>query len=296
MQTRELKADALLMITALIWGGAFVAQRLGMDHVGPFTFNAVRFALGAAALAPIAMRSHGTRGDALSGWKAAVGSLGAGALLFAGSSLQQMGIIWTTAGNAGFITGLYVVIVPFLGLFFRQRPGLGSWIGVVLAVSGMYFLSVTNGGIAMNKGDILVFVGAFFWAGHVLLLGWLAPRMNPIRLSCVQFACCSVLSFFVALPTETFTLTGLYGAAGPILYGGLMSTGVAYTLQAVAQQDAPPTHAAIILSLEGAFAALTGWIILDEVLTPRALAGCALIFAGIVTAELAPNRTPGQAE
>ncbi len=290
MGSRELRADFLLMITALIWGSAFVAQRMGMDHVGPFIFNGVRFALGALALAPLAMRSHGTRGQALSGWQALAGGACAGLLLFAGSSLQQMGIIFTTAGNAGFITGLYVVIVPFLGLFFRQRPGLGNWMGAGLAVTGMYFLSVTNGLGSVNKGDLLIFSGTFFWAAHVLLLGWLAPRMNPFRLSCMQFACCSLLSLGTAFMTESITISGLSGAAFPILYGGLMSIGVAYTLQVIAQQDAPPTHAAIILSLEGAFAALTGWLVLGETLTQRAQMGCLLMLAGILTAELAPKK------
>jgi drug/metabolite transporter (DMT)-like permease len=289
MRSKELRADILLILTALIWGSAFVAQRVGMDHVGPFTFNGMRFVLGAAALAPLAIRSHGAQAGSLTGWRALAGGTFAGLLLFIGASLQQVGLIWTTAGNAGFITGLYVVIVPFLGLFFGQRPGIGSGIGAALAVSGMYYLSVTNGLASINKGDVLMFIGAFFWAAHVLLLGWLAPRMNPIRLSCMQFACCAALSLATALGTETITVSGLTGAALPILYGGLMSTGVAYTLQVVAQQDAPPTHAAIILSLEGAFAALTGWLFLGETLTSRALVGCALMFAGILTAELAPR-------
>lgn len=295
MDARTLKADILLLLTAAIWGAAFVAQRVGMDHVGPYLFNGVRFALGALALLPIIRISSRNRQGVPSpltasspGWKTYIwGGALAGLALFAGSSLQQVGIVYTTAGKAGFITGLYVVIVPLMGLFFRQRPGFGTWVGAVLAAVGMYLLSVKSD-FTMDYGDLLVFISAFCWAGHVLLIGWLAPRMDSLRLSVAQFAVCSILSMITAVATEEISLAGLLGATMPILYGGLMSVGVAYTLQVVAQRDAPPAHAAILLSLESAFAALAGWLILGEILSTRGLIGCALMLTGMLLSQLRP--------
>jgi len=277
------------MLTALIWGGAFVAQRVGMEDVGPFTFNGVRFALGALTILPFVLRGGRTEGKKslkiLTAKQAILGGGLTGLILFGGASLQQVGLVFTTAGKAGFITGLYVVIVPLLGMLWRQRPGWGGWIGATLAAIGLYFLSVTEE-FNLAPGDGWVLAGAFLWAGHVLLLGYLSPRMDALRLACAQFAICSFLSLVVAGFTESFALGGLQKAMIPILYAGVMSVGVAYTLQVVAQRDAPPAHAAIILSLESAFAALAGWIILGEVLTARGLLGCGLMLAGMIVAQL----------
>lgn len=290
MRARELRADGLLLLAALIWGAAFVAQRMGMDHVGPMTFNGVRFALGALVLAPFALRDPGAGNPAAMSTRGALlGGLLAGLALFAGASFQQVGIMYTTAGNAGFITGLYVVIVPILGLFWRQRPGLGVWIGAALAAAGLYLLSVT-GDFNISFGDLLVLVCAFCFAGHVLIIGWLAPRIPALRLSVLQYACCAALSFLAAAFTEEIRLEGILDAALPILYGGLMSVGVAYTLQVVAQKDAPPAHASILLSLEGAFAALAGWALLGETMTTRGLTGCGLMLGGMLLAQLWPEQ------
>ena len=283
------KADSLLMLTALIWGGAFVAQRVGMDYVGPLTFNGVRFALGALTLLPLALRGNRhTRSDLpkdFSRGQALLGGGLAGLLLFAGATLQQVGLVYTTAGKAGFITGLYVVIVPLLGILWKQRPGWGGWSGAILAAVGLYFLSVTEQ-LTLAPGDAWELAGAFMWASHVLVLGWLSPRVNVIKLACAQYVVCSSLSLVLAGFTEVISIDGLLGATIPILYGGVMSVGVAYTLQVVGQRVAPPTHAAIILSLEAVFAALAGWIILGEVLTGRGLLGCALMLAGTTVAQL----------
>ena len=283
------KADSLLMLTALIWGGAFVAQRVGMDYVGPLTFNGVRFALGALTLLPFALRGNrNTRSDLAKDFSSGQALLGgglAGLLLFAGATLQQVGLVYTTAGKAGFITGLYVVIVPLLGILWNQRPGWGSWSGAILAAVGLYFLSVTEQ-LTLAPGDAWELAGAFMWALHVLVLGWLSPRVNVIRLACAQYVVCSSLSLALAGFTEVISIDGLLGATIPILYGGVMSVGVAYTLQVVGQRVAPPTHAAIILSLEAVFAALAGWIILGEVLTGRGLLGCGLMLAGMTVAQL----------
>jgi len=303
MNNRALRADILLFLTATIWGLAFVAQRVGMDHVGPLTFNGVRFALGGLALIPLALALGKRRapGHVPAGNKRIfLGGIAMGVVLFFGSALQQMGLAGpqlaqfgleaTTAGKAGFITGLYVVFVPFLGLFLAERPGWGTWIGALLAVVGMYLLSVTSD-LSVAFGDLLVLVSAFFWTTHVLLVGKLSPGMDAadaVKLSITQFLACATLSLIGAFATEPVALASINDAAIPILYGGLMSVGVAYTLQVIAQRDAPSAHAAIIMSLEAVFAALGGWLMLDEILTLRALIGCGLMLAGMLLSQLKP--------
>lgn len=283
------KADSLLMLTAVIWGIAFVAQRVGMDHVGPLTFNGVRFALGALTLLPFALRGDKTaekgKFKRLTNKQVICGYGLTGLVLFGGASFQQMGIVFTTAGKAGFITGLYVVIVPLLGMLWKQWPGWGGWVGAILAAVGLYFLSVTEE-LNLSPGDGWVLASAFLWAIHVLLLGYLSPRVHALRLACTQYAICSILSLAVAGFAETVTIQDLREATIPILYGGVMSVGVGYTLQVVAQKAAPPTHAAIILSLEAVFAALAGWMILGETLSSRGLLGCGLMLAGMLMAQL----------
>ena len=303
MNSRTLRADILLFVTAAIWGFAFVAQCMGMEHVGPLTFNGIRFALGALALIPLIFSMEKKRGfntPDVNKKRMLVGGGMLGIALFAGASLQQIGLAGpqlagfgleaSTAGKAGFITGLYVVFVPIIGLAMAQRPGYGTWVGAALAVVGMYLLSVTAD-LSMSFGDLLVLIGAIFWAAHVLLVGKLSPGLDAvdaIKLSTVQFIACSVLSLIGAVLTEEITFTGLMGAAPAIAYGGLMSVGVAYTLQVIAQRDAQPAHAAIILSLEAVFAAIGGWFMLDEVLTTRALIGCGLMLTGMVLSQLKP--------
>ncbi len=292
MKDGTIKADILLLLTATIWGFAFVAQRIGMDYVGPFTFNAVRFALGSLSLLPLILllqkRQSNTDQRRFSddtNKSVLLGGILAGGALFAGASLQQAGLVYTTAGKAGFITGLYVVIVPLLGLFWRQRPRIGTWVGAILAAVGLYFLSITKE-FDISFGDLLVLVGAFFWAGHVLLIGWLAPRTDALKLAAAQFAVCSLFSFLTALVIETMSIASIWQAAVPILYGGIGSVGIAYTLQVIAQRDAHPAHSAIILSLEGLFAAIGGWLLLGEVLSPRGIFGCAMMLTGMFFSEL----------
>jgi drug/metabolite transporter (DMT)-like permease len=214
--------------------------------------------------------------------------LGGGALglaLFAGASLQQIGLVYTTAGKAGFITGLYVIIVPILGLVWRQQPKIGTWMGAFLAAFGLYFLSVTEQ-FTIDLGDLLVLIGAFFWAAHVLIIGWLSPRINPIKLAFSQYLACSILSLITATVIEDISMRSISQAAIPILYGGLLSVGIAYTLQVIAQREAHPAHAAILLSLEAVFAAIGGWLILDEVISARGLFGCGLMLAGMLLSQL----------
>lgn len=284
------RANLLLLITAIIWGLAFVAQRAGMEYIGPFTYNGIRFGLGALSLIPLLLYTEKRRQRAEADKRTMIiGCAMAGGVLFCGASLQQAGLVYTTAGKAGFITGLYVVIVPILGLFIKQKTGLGMWIGAIVAAWGMYLLSVTES-LTIAFGDLLVLLGAIFWAAHVLIISWLSPKMNPIKIALVQFAACSVLSLMVAVMVEEIAWQGIKNAAIPILYGGLMSVGVAYTLQVVGQQKAHPTHASIILSLEAAFAAIGGGLLLGEQLSMRGLTGCALMFVGMMISQLWKRR------
>jgi drug/metabolite transporter (DMT)-like permease len=291
MNILTLKSDSLLLLTAVIWGFAFVAQRVGMEYVGPFTFSGVRFALGSFVLLPLILRKRKHQANSreiLTRPSTRTIIFGGGILgltLFAAASLQQVGLVYTTAGNAGFITGLYVVIVPILGLLLGQRTDAGTWIGAFLAAAGLYLLCITDE-FSISFGDMLELVGAFLWAGHVLIIGWLSPKIDSLKLAFTQFAACSVLSLITAVFTEVIVIEALFKATIPILYGGVLSVGVAYTLQVVAQRNAHPAHAAILLSLEAVFAALGGWLILNETLAFRELFGCALMFAGMLLSQL----------
>lgn len=291
------RANLLLLLTSMIWGFAFVAQRTGMDSVGPFTFNGLRFAIGGLILLPLVayFDRQRKRAGLPAGWRAPgrslwIGGLIAGVLLFGGASLQQMGLVFTTAGKAGFITGLYVVLVPVLALLLGQRTPAGTWAGVGLAAVGLYFLTI-EGDFRMAAGDLLVLLSAFVWAGHVLLVDRLAPRTDVIRLAFVQFMICAGLSLVSAALVETVRLEGIRAALWPILYTGIMSVGVGYTLQVVGQRHARPAHAAIILSLEGVFAVVGGWLLLGEQLGPRGLLGCTLMLAGILVSQLVGQRS-----
>lgn len=289
--TRRSANFVLLMVSA-IWGLAFVAQRVGMDHMGPFGFNAVRFAVGTIFLLPfLAFGVPGTRRLPLitgHGRDLVLGGFLVGILIFAGSTLQQFGVVHTSAGKAGFITGLYVVFVPLLGLVRGLRTGRAIWSGVVLAAVGLYLLSGEGLG-RIQLGDGLVLVGAVFWALHVLGVGRYANRTNPMALAVIQFAICSLLSLGGALLFEELTWAAIRAAGVPILYAGVMSTGVAFTLQIVGQRQAHPAYAALVLSLEGVFAAIGGWLMLGEVLTAGELAGCALMLGGIILAQIDPR-------
>ena len=294
-----MKSNILLLITAAIWGSAFVAQRVGMEFIGPHTFNGIRFLIGSAVLVPLVIwlsrrlansnQAEYTDKPAKQGGSGLVwGGIIAGAVLFIGATLQQMGLVYTTAGKAGFITSLYIVLVPIMGIALKQKAGLGIWVGAILALIGLYLLSITSD-FTLEYGDFLMFIGAFFWAGHVLVIGWLAPKYDPLKLSIIQFFVCGLLSMCVALVYETIIWADVMLAMESILYAAIMSTGIAYTLQVVAQQDAKPSHAAIILSGEAMFAVLAGWLILGEILTIRGMIGCALIMVGMLVSQLLPE-------
>jgi drug/metabolite transporter (DMT)-like permease len=282
-----LQANALLLLAAAIWGFAFVAQRLGMAHVGPFTFNAIRFGLGSLSLLPLIRFTRGHRASRPSPRRMVLGALAVGTALFAAASAQQIGMVTTTAGKAGFITGLYVVLVPLLALAWGERASWITWAGALLAVVGLYYLSVTDD-LTLAAGDAWVLLSALLWAVQIQLIAYLTRSIDPLPLAAAEFAVCSALSWLAALFLEPITWAGIQGAVGPILYGGFMSVGIAFTLQVVAQRHAHPTPAAIIMSLEAAFAALGGWWLLGEQLGPRGALGAGLMMAGMVLAQLRP--------
>ncbi|MDR0569038.1 MAG: DMT family transporter [Spirochaetaceae bacterium] len=286
MDKKTLRADILLLLTSCIWGFGFVAQRFGMEFVGPFTFNAVRFLLGSVSLLPLiaARRKRGLLIRFTAG-RAVFSSWVAGTCLFIAVSLQQIGLMYTTAGNAGFITGLYVVLTPIFGIFLGKKTGLPTWIGAGCTVIGLFFLSGAGGTGGVNPGDCITAVSAIFWALHVLMIDRFVCGLDPIVLSCGQFGWCGVYSWVVVFFRETVTAESLHSALIPILYGGLGSVGVAYTLQTVAQRDAPPAHAVIILCLEGVFAAIGGVLLLQETLSAWTLAGFAAMLCGMAATQ-----------
>ncbi len=284
------RADLLMLLTAAIWGSTFVAQQVGMDTVGPFTYTGTRLLLGAALIAPLwswrgspfaVLPLHRSQGL----WRA--GGL-LGLVLFTAINLQQFGLLGTSVSNAGFITGLYVVFVPVLLLLFRQRVALTVWGAVALASGGLYLLSV-KADATIAPGDWLQLGGALMWAVHVLLVGYLARRHDPLRLSVLQYLVAGGLSLLVAGSNEHITVTGLQQAAEAIAWGGIMSIGVAYTLQVIVQRDALPSHAAIIYSSEGLFSALCGWWLLGENIGLRGWSGAALLVAAMLLAQWRPR-------
>jgi len=284
-----------MLLTAVIWGFAFVAQRVGMEHVGPFTFNALRFTLGAIVLIPVILLRH--RNVLLRAKRSNLGippttanpmftaALLSGLALFGGITFQQIGIIYTTAGKAGFITGWYVILVPISGALWGQKIGINSWLGAILATTGLYLLTIA-GLFAINRGDGLVLICALFWTVHVHLIGYYSPRVDTIKLAFLQFAICSILSLIIALIIETNSLSSILKAALPILYAGCLSVGIAYTLQVVAQRHVPSSHAAIILSLEAVFAVIGGWLLLNEVLSIIATVGCIFMLSGMLLSQI----------
>lgn len=281
-----IKSNFLLLLVAFIWGFAFVAQRVGMNDVGPFTYNGVRFVLGSLSLLPIIwyfrVDSRTSRRELKS---AVLPGLVAGMALFIGSSFQQVGLIYTTAGKAAFVTSLYLVMVPLIGIFFRQSTGKATWMGCILAVLGLYFLCIKESA-SLQIGDLLELIGALFWAFHILIIGYFSRRVDVLKLSYFQCITCSVLSLITAVITETMTMSGILAAAIPILYGGVCSVGVAYTLQIVGQKNAPPAHAAIILSMEAVFATIGGFLMLGERMGAQEILGCALMLAGMLISQL----------
>ncbi|WP_416422879.1 DMT family transporter [Pseudomonas sp. App30] len=292
MRRQALRADLLMLLTAMIWGSGFVAQTAGMQHIGPFLYSGLRFALGSLCLLPLVLGRGNpsqpprepfmTRGL----W---LGGVLMGLALALGINLQQVGLLFTSVTNSGFITGLYVIVVPVLGMLMGHKTGMGTWLGAGLAVLGMFLLSVGDN-FHVSSGDWLQLAGAFVWGGHVVLVGVFASRHDPIRLAFLQFATCSVVSLVLALVMEPIALDAIIAAGPALLYGGIVAVGIGYTLQVVAQKDAIASHAAIILSLEAVFAAIAGAWLLGESLQMRGYLGCGLMLAGMLIAQLWPQK------
>ncbi len=313
-----------LFITAIIWGTAFVAQSAGMDYLGPFSFNAIRYGMGAIVLIPVILilRAGRRRAYAAAGktgaadtasdpnmtpvsddhnvtqvsdpsWEPGtdlrntiIGGILVGISLCVASLFQQFGIIYTTVGKAGFVTALYIIIVPFYGVLLKRTIGWKAWMAAGIAIVGFYMMCMT-GAEGFNGGDGLVLIGSFVWGVQIMLVDKYAPKSDAVMLSSIEFATSSIICTILALIFERdTTMTAVMDCAIPLLYAGVMSCGVAYTLQVVAQKKVRPSLACLIMSLEAVFSALAGWVILGEAMTGIEIAGCALVFAGVILAQI----------
>lgn len=282
------KNSLLLLLAATIWGIAFVAQSVGMDYVGPFTFNCIRSLLGGLVLLPViwifnrGKKSSPPVSEKKTLW---LGGICCGILLAAGSSFQQLGIMYTSVGKAGFITACYIILVPIAGLFLKRKCSPLVWISVILALFGLYLLCM-NEQLSIGKGDIYVFICAIFFTLHILVIDYFSPRTDGVKMSCIQFFVCGICCGIIMLFTETPRLTDILLAWKPIAYAGIMSCGVAYTLQIVGQKNMNPTVASLILSLESCISVLAGWIILGQSLSAKEITGCFFMFAAIILVQL----------
>lgn len=292
------RQSVLLFLTAVIWGVAFVAQKDGMDYVGPFTYNGVRSILGGLVLLPCILLLDKVRGGAEEkGSKIqerkelVLGGLCCGLILFAASSLQQLGLQYTSVGKAGFITAMYILLVPIMGIFIHRKVGIKVWVGVAFAVCGLYLLCMSNG-LRLERGDTLVLVCALIFSLHILVIDYFSPKVDGVRMSCIQFWVCGILSVICSFLLETPEFHSILAAWKPVCYGGIMSCGVAYTLQIVGQKGMNPTVASLILSMESVVSVIAGFLIRHEELSRRQLMGCCFMFVAIVMAQLPErNRT-----
>lgn len=294
MQKRKWKNPVMLAFAAAIWGFAFVSQSVGMEYVDPFTFNSIRNIMGALVLVPVIFigkkwdkkeKKISEKEKAKAQSTLLIGGLCCGAVLFISTSAQQIGIKYTTVGKAGFITALYIIIVPVVSLFFGKKSRPAVWISVVLAVIGFYFLTMM-GESAFTKGDAYVLACAFTFSGHILCVDYFAPKVNGVKLSCLQFMVCGILSGIVMFITENPSIQDVFRARIPLLYAGVLSSGVAYTLQVIGQKNYNPSIAALIMSLESVFSVLAGWMVLNQTLSVFEAVGCVLIFSGIILTQL----------
>ena len=261
-----------------------------MEYIGPFTFNTARFTLGSLSLIPLLLITQKKKFEKEKNFLIKnkiflIGGFSAGLMLFLGSSFQQSGLVYTNAGKGGFITGFYIILVPILGLFIKQKTAIYTWLGALVAIVGLYFLSV-NEKLEINIGDVLVFIGAFFWAIQILVIGYYSTKIDPFQLAFSQFIVCAILSFAAAALTETIILENILLAYVPILYAGIFSVGIAFTIQVIAQREAHPANAAIIMSLEAVFAVIGGYLILDESIPTRGLLGCLLMLIGMILSQI----------
>ncbi len=291
MKKTTLKGNLILMLTAVIWGVSFVSQRVGMEYIKPNTFNGIRTILGAFILVPfIFAREKTCKSRPSDGKSLLIGGIVSGALLCAAGTLQTWGMVYTTSGKSGFITAMYMIFVPIIGLFAGKKVCAATAVGVVLAVVGMYMLSIGGTDIAINKGDVITLACAFIFAFHIMTIDRFSSEVDCVKLACLQFFVCGTINIILMFLFEHPDWSLVRACAVPILYSGIMSCVVAYTLQIVGQQYAEPTTASIIMSLESVFAALAGWAVLNETLTLREALGCILMFAAIIIVQLPQKR------
>lgn len=293
MNKYTLRQSMILFVTATIWGVAFVAQSVGMDYVGPYTFIAARNVIALLVLLPwMAFRDRSSRKKGGSGAQKSdrrsllTGGVCCGICLFAASVLQQYGMKYTTVGKAGFITAMYIVLVPVFGIFLKKKTGVKVWLAVAVALAGLYLLCMTAGDFYLQKGDIYILGCAAVFAVHILVVDHFSPMVDGVKLSCVQFAVNAILGTGMLLLLERPDLSDLVAAWLPIVYAGALSSGVGYTFQIIGQKGMNPTAASLILSLESVISVLAGWLLLHQALTARELAGCALVFAAIILVQL----------
>lgn len=301
MKKQQIRNSLILFLTAFIWGVAFVAQSKGMDYVEPFTFNCVRSVIGGLFLIPcifvlnklnperkLEYQAMSPENQRAGRKKLLTGGILCGIVFFVASNLQQFGIVYTTVGKAGFITAMYIVIVPILGLFFRRKCSPTVWLGVLLAVGGLYFLCITDG-FAIGRGELLVFLCAVGFSVHIMVIDYYTQLVDGVKMSCIQFLVNGVLSGICMFVFENPSMGNLLAAWQPILYAGILSCGVAYTLQIVGQKGMNPTVASLILSLESVISVLAGLVLLKQKMSDREILGCVLMFAAIILAQL-PGR------
>lgn len=289
---QQIKSSLILLLTATIWGVAFVAQSVGMEYIGPFTFNAIRCVLGGLVLIPVILvlkkkketgAENQEKEDKKTLW---MGGIACGVILCIASNLQQFGIMEASVGKSGFFTALYIVMIPVIGIFIGKRPGIKLWFCVALAVVGMYLLCMKDGSFTIERADIMLLLCALAFSFHILVVDYFSPKVDGVKMSCIQFFVCGVLSAVGMLFTETPDISNIQTAWLPLLYAGLLSCGVGYTLQIVGQKGINPVIASLIMSLESVISALAGWVILGQVLSPKEILGCVLMFVAIIITQI----------
>lgn len=289
---QQIKSSLILLLTATIWGVAFVAQSVGMEYIGPFTFNAIRCILGGLVLIPVILvlkkkketgAENQEKEDKKTLW---AGGIACGVILCIASNLQQFGIMEASVGKSGFFTALYIVMIPVIGIFIGKRPGIKLWFCVALAVVGMYLLCMKDGSFTIERADIMLLLCALAFSFHILVVDYFSPKVDGVKMSCIQFFVCGVLSAVGMLFTETPDISNIQAAWLPLLYAGLLSCGVGYTLQIVGQKGINPVIASLIMSLESVISALAGWVILGQVLSPKEILGCVLMFVAIIITQI----------
>lgn len=289
---QQIKSSLILLLTATIWGVAFVAQSVGMEYIGPFTFNAIRCVLGGLVLIPVILLLNrkkeagaetGTKENKRILW---TGGIACGVILCIASNLQQFGIMEASVGKSGFFTALYIVMIPVIGIFIGKRPGIKLWFCVALAVVGMYLLCMKDGSFTIERADIMLLLCALAFSFHILVVDYFSPKVDGVKMSCIQFFVCGALSAVGMIFTEIPDISNIQAAWLPLLYAGLLSCGVGYTLQIVGQKGINPIIASLIMSLESVISALAGWVILGQVLSLKEIIGCVLMFVAIIITQI----------